>query len=179
MEDIFDLRQRIARIGSADWFGWWESNSLTSAGAYALERVFRRTAKLTAADLAIRAAKLRHDQTVPSEPLVHLFNFGEEFEGAFGRWLIARKTDGWTPGSLPGHPPPDGMDSVEAALKQLDLPTSTSSGKRESQALLFLGTLDRRDLHDPTQLHEPAAALASGYSTAEAGKFTVPFFRLR
>ena len=82
-EDLFLIRRAIARIGEADWMRWWDSNALNDAGDIAIPRLFRRTPQLTAAHMAIIGARARHDGAVPREPLVHLFNLGEELGGAF------------------------------------------------------------------------------------------------
>jgi hypothetical protein len=115
-EQLFRFRHAVARIGEADWFGWWESNALTDAGHYAIPRLFRRTPALSAAHIAFVAARSRQDAAVPREPLVHLFNFGELAEGAFERWLITRKAEGWIPEQLPASPSDHLRGSVTESL---------------------------------------------------------------
>lgn len=178
MQQIFDLRQRIARIGSADWLGWWESNALTPAGAYALGKLFRRTPRLTAAHLGIRAARVRHDRAVPDEPLVHLFNFQEEFEGAFERWLIDRKGEGWEPPEVLKEPSDDAKSSGRSALEAVSLEAEEAINADLTNGHLVLGKVKRSQLDDMDSLHELAARLAVAYAAADPGRFVVPFFRI-
>ena len=179
MEAIFEIRRRVARAGSDDRLAWWESKALTPAGLYALERLFRRTAHLTAADLAIRAARLRHDRAVPQEPLVHLFNFGEGFEGSFERWLIDRKADAWTPPSLNGQVGDVGEHSVAQALEDLnlDLPR-TRRLSEEPNGCRVVGTVSPTALEAEYRFFDVARRLAAAYTPAVPGRFVVPYFRL-
>ena len=179
MEAIFEIRRRVARAGSADQLGWWESKALTPAGLYALKRLFRRTAHLTAADLAIRAARLRHDRAVPKEPLVHLFNFGERFEGSFERWLIDRKAEAWKPPSLNGLAGDVGEHSVARALEDLnlDLP-KTRKPSEEPNGCLVVGTVSPAALEAEGQLLDAARRLAAAYTPAVPGRLVVPYFRV-
>ena len=179
MEDIFDLRQKVARIGSNDWMGWWDSNALTLSGEYALKRLFRRSSRLTAAHLAIRSARIRHDHAVPQERLIHLFNFGEAFEGAFGRWLIDRKAEGWTPGDLVGEPEDPQKVSVAEALKSLDCDAPNESVEAPSQnGCLVLGRVSPTEVEEEGRRLELAKTLVGAYGAGSAGKLVVPYFRL-
>ena len=179
MEAIFEIRHRVARAGSADRLAWWESKALTPAGLYALERLFRRTAHLTAADLAIRAARLRHDRAVPQEPFVHLFNFGEGFEGSFERWLIDRKAEAWKPPSLDGQVGDVGEHSVAQALEDLnlDLPR-TRRLSEEPNGCIVVGTVSPAALEADDQCLDAARRLAAAYTPAIPGRLVVPYFRL-
>src|SRR5437016_28220 len=121
LEALFLARYRIARIGESDWLQWWSSNALSDEGQYVVGRLFRRTVRLSAAHVAIGAARARHDAQAPRAPVVHLFNFGDVIEGEFERWVIARKADGWQPPELSAPTARDDQ-SVPAALAAVGLP---------------------------------------------------------
>lgn len=170
LKAIFEIRRRVARIGSSDRLRWWDSKALTPAGLYALEQLFRHTAQLTAADLAIRAARLRHDRVVPRERLVHLFNFGEAFEGSFERWLIDRKREAWAPPFLADEP-------RAAALRDLDV-AGVDSTLEEQGGCVVLGTISSAVLGVQDSLLRTAGRLAATYARSAPGRLVVPYFRL-
>lgn len=180
LEELFDLRYRIARVGESDWLGWWESEALSGPGLYAMERLFRRTPRLTAAHVSILAARARHDQVVPKEDLVHLFNFGETFEGEFERWLIDRKADGWDPPELPEAPPDGASSSTESAFVALELPEEQGHGDAEDMnGLRVLGTIESQEMEEPVRRREIAGRLASAYRVGGPGELVVPYFRIQ
>ncbi len=175
LHDLFYLRRHLARIGEADWLRWWNSNALTDAGRYAMGRLFRRTPDLSAAHLAIAAARVRHDEAVPNEPLVHLFNLGEEHEGAFERWLIGQKAEGWTP-DVPPRPLDEQKRSAAAALQAVGVTPAelTTNGN----ATLALGTIPPTALSTAKERLQVARRLAAAYTASEPERLVVPFFRL-
>lgn len=168
--ELFSLRVAIARLGESDAFGWWNSYALTDVGEFALPRIFRRTPELTAAHLSLMAARLRHDQGVPKEPLIHLFNFGEAFEGSFERWLIEQKAEGQKP-ELPSKP---AVDSVASALKASGIDLVEAEGGPDH---LVLGTLREADLANPVARKKAATRLAGAYTASERGRLVIPYFR--
>lgn len=179
MEAIFEIRRRVARIGSSDRLAWWDSEALTPAGLYALERLFRRTAYLTAADLAIRAARLRHDRAVPQEPLVHLFNFGEAFEGSFERWLIDRKAEGWKPPTFADQQADAGEHCATTAVSDLNLDvTGMGEPPQERNGCVVLGTIPSATLEAEGALLDVARQLAAVYAAGVPEHLVVPYFRL-
>lgn len=179
LEAIFEIRCRVARIGSSDRLAWWDSEALTPAGLYALERLFRRTAHLTAADLAMRAARLRHDRAVPQEPLVHLFNFGEAFEGSFERWLIDRKAESWKPPALTDEREEVGEHSAATALTDLNLDvTGVGELPNERNGCVVLGSILPTEVEAEGTLFEVARRLAAAYVAAIPEHLVVPYFRL-
>lgn len=179
MEAIFEIRCRVARIGSSDRLAWWDSEALTPAGLYALERLFRRTFRLTAADLAIRAARLWHDRAVPQEPLVHLFNFGEAFEGSFERWLIDRKAESWIPPALTDQHADAREPWATTALSDLNLDvTGIGELPQERNGCVVLGTISPTGLEAEDTLLDLARRLAAVYAAGVPEQLVVPYFRL-
>lgn len=69
------LRFCIARAGQNDSMGWWEDDSLTTTGAYLLERIFPGAPAITGRKLALTAANLRHEAA-----LAHLDNVNHLFQ---------------------------------------------------------------------------------------------------
>lgn len=171
-QDLFGIRLAIARLGESDAFGWWSSHALTEAGEFALPRIFRRSPALAAAHLSLMAARLRHDQGVPKEPLVHLFNLGEAFEGAFERWLIERKAQRWQP-DLPAKP---AADSVAAALVSFGIDATGSADAGRDRILL--GAVRTSDIESPVTRNRTVMALAGAYAASGGGRLVIPYFRI-
>ncbi len=175
--ELFDLRRAIARIGQSDWLSWWDCHALTPTGDYVVPRLFRRTPELSAAHVAFMAARTEHERRLPEERVIHLFDFGEAREGAFERWLIARKSDGWRPGrSLPG-PAADSKQDTQRALKAVGLPVD---GVRSAEGrTLLVDTVDAGVLESATASLELARRLAEAYSASDVGGFVAPYVRVR
>jgi len=174
-EDLFAKRRAIARIGEGDWMRWWDSNALNDAGDILIPRLFRRTPHLSAAHMAMLAARARHDSAVPREPLIHLFNLGEVLEGAFERWLIQRKSEGWSP---PPMPPGDTSLGAGEALKALGLEPETDSGSIEGSHLV-LGDLEQATIDERAVRESVLRSLAGAYALGERGRLVVPYYRLK
>jgi hypothetical protein len=175
MERLFDLRRMIARLGESDWMRWWNSNALTDAGRYAMPRLFSRTAELSAAHVAIATARVRHDAAVPREPLVHLFNLSEAFEGAFERWLIGRKAEGLAIEPLP-RPTADQKQSSASALSALGIQTAPHPPVGGNT--VALGRVAADSLQNARERVQLAERLAAAYAASEPGRLVVPYFRL-
>lgn len=174
-DTLLALRTAIARIGENDWLRWWNSEALGPAGRYAAPRVFKRAPELAAAHMSILAARARHDGAVPKERLVHLFNLGEEAEGAFERWLIQRKAAGWTPAPLP-DPAPDQRESAASALRAVGIePAERQQGG--TNGFLVLGSVRTPDLEGERGRTRLVAELAAAYAAAAPGHLVIPYFR--
>jgi len=63
----------IARLGEADLEGWWSSQGLNRAVAFALAG-FRRTGAIVGAELALLSATRQHERVLPRPTAVHLFS---------------------------------------------------------------------------------------------------------
>lgn len=175
--ELFYLRRSIARIGQSDWLSWWDCHALTPTGDYVVPRLFRRTPELSAAHVAFMAARTEHERRLPEERMVHLFDFGEAREGAFERWLIARKSDGWRPEhSLPG-PDADSKPDTQRALEAVGL---SGDGVRSAEGrTLLVDTVDAGVLTNPTTFLELARQLAEAYGASDVGEFVAPYARVR
>jgi len=175
--ELFSLRHSIARIGQADWLAWWDCHALSPTGDYVVGRLFRRTPQFSAAHVAFLAARTEHRRRLPKERLVHLFDFGEAHEGTFERWLIARKSDGWTPDAEPPTPTGATKDDSGAALKAAGLSVNGSEPV-DGQAIL-LETVEERVLEDPAEVLKLARRLAAAYGASRKGKLVAPYIRVR
>lgn len=169
--DLLALRAAVARLGESDAFAWWRSHALTEAGEYALPRIFRRAPTLAAVHLSLMAARLRHDEAMPKEPVVHLFNLGEAFEGAFERWLIERKAEGWTPELRTARP----TGTVADALREAGIEPGS---ERADGDRILLGSLRPPDLENATSRRRIATRLAAAYAASDRGRLVVPYFRV-
>ena len=178
-ESLFLVRYRIARIGESDWLNWWSSNALSDEGQYVVARLFRRTVRATAAHLAIAAARTRHDAQAPHAPVVHLFNFGDEIEGEFERWIVARKADGWLPPELPA-PSPENSRSALSALNAADVLLGDDKATLDLPLgpPFVIGIVTRSGLRGNGRLLRAANQLARAYASVPVGAFTPPLFHL-
>lgn len=175
--EVFNLRRAIARIGQSDWLSWWDCHALTPTGDYVVPRLFRRTRELSAAHVAFVAARAEHERYLPKERVVHLFDFGEAKEGAFERWLVARKRDGWTPENpLPG-PTEESRQDTERALKAVGL--FGRSARSHAGQVVLVETVDADVLENPATILELAHRLAGSYSASGPGRFCAPYARVR
>jgi hypothetical protein len=72
---ILSLRLLIARAANQDSLQWWEDSSLTVTGDYLLERIFPVAPALAGRQLALAAARTRHDAACPAgRNILHLYH---------------------------------------------------------------------------------------------------------
>lgn len=175
--DLFTLRRAIARIGQADWLAWWDCHALSPTGDYVVGRLFRRTPQLSAAHIAFLSARAEHRHRLPKERLIHLFDFGEAHEGAFERWLIARKSDGWTPDAEVPTPTDETKDDPVAALKAAGV--SLNGSEPVEGRTLLLETVEEGPLEDAKEVLKLAWRLAAAYGASQKGTLVAPYVRVR
>ena len=76
---ILGLRLLIARAASKDSLAWWEDHSLTPEASFVLERIFPMQPDLAARNLALAAARARHQAACPSSRgIVHLYRLDSD-----------------------------------------------------------------------------------------------------
>ncbi|MFC1559068.1 BrxE family protein [Gemmatimonadota bacterium] len=178
VENIFQFRYAIARIGEADWLNWWTSHALGETGSYLIPRLFNRTPLLSAAHMAILSARTEQSRSLPREPLVHLFNLGTEFEGSFERWLIERKTNGWTPKPLPENPPDSARAGTRAALEVIGIVPNDSPLSPANRAF-SIGEIPQAHLTEVDRLETAAELLAGAYIASEPNQLIVPYLQIK
>lgn len=162
--------------------GWWECYALSPTGDVVVPRLFRRSAALSAAHVAFLAARFEHKRRLPKEPLVHLFDFGEEFEGGFERWLIGRKQEDWDPGRAlpqPGDEPGRATHDVFRAEEGSPTEVSPNGGDSPSAEILRVGEMSSSELTEPGRKVEVARQMKDAYRASKPGKLLAPFFRIR
>lgn len=147
---------------------------MSPAGRYVLSRLFPRATEFAAAHVAITAARVRHEAALPHERRVHLFHFGEDFEGAFERWLVGRKAER-TPVGDPPLPGAESDRSVADALAAAGIEPLEHGG---GEGALLLGTLSESALADPAARLAAAQRLAGAYAASGPGRLSAPYLRL-
>jgi hypothetical protein len=81
VETILRLRLIVCRAAQLDSLQWWDDQSLTTEGAFVVERLFGGRPRVAAAKIALAAARVRHWAAMPkSKNVVHLFDFGDDIE---------------------------------------------------------------------------------------------------
>ncbi len=78
---ILSLQLWLARAGQKDSLAWWEAESLTSSGEYVLGRLFPAIPTLAGRQLALAAARARHENAFADDPdALHLFRLDKAGE---------------------------------------------------------------------------------------------------
>lgn len=73
-EAVLSIRLLIARAANKDSLAWWDDESLSSQGAFLMDRIFPVAPRAAARSLALRAALSRHQAACAAEPqAIHLF----------------------------------------------------------------------------------------------------------
>jgi hypothetical protein len=111
---VLALRLLIARAANKDSLDWWDDESLTSQGAFLLERIFPVAPSTAARSLALRATLLRHQAALAPEPqALHLFRLdADNQDGLALRWA--------SPAPLPVPEEPIGaMEALQSRLVEL------------------------------------------------------------
>lgn len=91
LKKILEFRSLIARLGEKDLFGWWDSETLTSAGRVVLSRLFPKTGTYAGIELSIEAARLTHVALLSELKAVSLFGLTQLFEKNIASYLYQCK----------------------------------------------------------------------------------------
>ncbi len=164
---LLHLQLLIARAGQRDSLQWWDDESLTSSGAYVVERVFVGAPQLTAQRLALRAAVSRHtDALADFYTATHLFHLDEQ-----------RQTEL----ALRGVPLPSDIDlqtpiSDMTAFRDRLLSIVGTAPNYEPVGKVGLNNTQRIRLStNASPILEKAAALAWTYAASKVGKPVFPY----
>ena len=171
---LFRYRVSIARIGETDLFHWWESSALTDEGRYALSRLFRQTAEWAAIELAIEAARLRHEALVPPGEHLTLFNLGPVVEYTFTAWLQRVRARGGL-GSIAAFPKMAGIahGSVAEAFQDLGLPLNEIKPRLITDRAIQVAHSSSDELQ--TQPLRVLRSLLAGYGWGSRQQFLAPY----
>jgi len=113
-EELLVLRLLIARAANKDSLAWWDDESLSSHGAFLLNRIFPVAPQTAARSLALRAARSRHEAACASEPnALYLFRLDAANQDELAVRQVALATL-----SVPEEPIGT-MDALRAKLIQL------------------------------------------------------------
>lgn len=169
---VLRFRHLIARLGERDLFGWWDCEAGSEAGLYLLQRLFPRTARWVACDLAVRSARVRHQALVPPVPCVHLFDLGPKNEARLADLFLSLKAQGAEEVLPPVLPPTVTFQGVGQTLAACGLDPVAGDIQERT---VSLGDVTPDQLDAPEQL---ASQLAAAYGYSRPGQVVVPYFRL-
>jgi hypothetical protein len=161
----------VARLGEADLSGWWNSRGCSEAGQYVLGGAFPRTWPVTALQLAVVSAAIRHDDELKRPSAVHLFSDQLPFKRLAIHWLgeqkLARQPDplvkalaAWT---------------KDRACREL---AEWAGGPPKGELVgpgRRLGALSQKEIGQPDQLERVARALAGCYP-GESNVVRLPYY---
>ena len=177
MSLLLRYRLAIARLGERDLFHWWESSALTEEGRYALARLFRQTAMWAAIQLAMEAARARHEALVPPGARITLFDLGRDIEDSFDTWISRSRTEnGAQMFDLPAVLEAS-RSSVRQALAVFDLPLQEIKPKALGDRTIHVAQIDPDELRQDTS--GVVSKLLTAYSRSDRQKFLAPYVTLR
>ena len=174
---LLRCRLMIARLGERDLFHWWESNSLTDEGRYALGRLFRNTSAWAASSLAIEAARARHEAVVPPGPHITLFNLGPEVEDAYESWLGGRKFEDIAETISIPRASDGAQSSVGEMFTVLDVVTEEMKPRAVGDRTIHLAQVTLDELRKDVDRF--VRVLLGAYRRSEKDKFLAPYMTLK
>lgn len=158
----------VVRLGDADQLGWWRSHSVDETAEYVLGEAFPSTWMASGLELAMESARVRHEQLLERSTQVHLLSDYLPFHRQLRDWLIERKLER-------DFKPLEWLRSVSADELRAELPEPVE-GERRAEGL-YLGELQRSQLHDQEALATTLSTLLAGYASLDQG-FVAPYVDL-
>lgn len=174
---LLNYRLAVARIGERDLFHWWESNALTEEGQFALRRLFRQSFMWVGVDLALEAARLRHEVLIPAGVRITLFNLGPEIEDSFSSWINRAKADNQIEAVKIPIVPEAARTTVAEAFSALKVPIEEVKPKEGGDRAIHIGQVDRHDLR--TDALRVVRILLAAYLNSSKAKFIAPYATLK
>jgi hypothetical protein len=160
----------IIRAGEKDSLKWWDDESLSEAGLFALSRVLPRNPRAAAVRLAYLAARERHRGVLVSAGVQGATTLLDFVEPA-----LATSQEGASLVTVVRDEPITSVDRLRTRLHELasevtaiEIPASSGEG------LLDLSDFVGRAAPGP---EGRAALLAAGYLQGQVGKPVIPYFR--
>jgi hypothetical protein len=156
----------VARAGQKDSLGWWDDESLTDAGRFALSKIFPRNPGRAALRLAFESAKGRHAGVLAAAGVTHattLLDLAEPF--------VEDLSSTSNPWSTPIATPEDFRHELLACAPdaaRVRVPSPDLTGLLDLTALAG---------HGAEKLVERAVTLAAGYLLGQTAKPVFPFIR--
>jgi len=162
-ERVARIALLVARAGQKDSLAWWDDESLTEAGRFALTKIFPRNPARAALRLAFESAKGRHAGVLAAARVTQvttLLDLAEPF--------VEELSSDSNPWSAP-------IVSAEDLRRQLLL-LAPDAGTLTLPTPDLAGLLDLTSCDAQTELHK-ATTLAAGYLLGQKGKPVFPFMR--
>jgi hypothetical protein len=161
------LRLRIARVGQSDSMNWWEDDSLTTNGAYLLERLFPGAPDAAGRKLALAAATSRHQAALAHlDHANHLFRLAEESRV---KLILRDLKDTPTPDHLK---PLNSIDSLHDLLRDI---TNLRPEYEVVHRFRANRTMEIRLVNHKSGILDQATALAWAYLEGDVGDPVFPY----
>lgn len=166
---LLRLRTVIARAAQKDSLQWWEDESLTSQGAFLLERIFPGAPGQSGRNLALGAATMRHQAALQSlDNAIHLFRMSSaNIDQLAMRALRGHFEEGVTNFTSP-------IPDFDALRQHLLAITGKPSHYERMGALSDQNGLRIRLAKPPTDFVDRANALAWAYLEGDVGQPVFP-----
>ncbi|MCL6478741.1 MAG: BrxE family protein [Peptococcaceae bacterium] len=196
---ILVLRSLIARLGEKDFFGWWDSEVLTSAGQVALGRLFPKTGAWAGIELSIRAARLIHANLLSELRAVSLFDITQPYEKTIDDFFYRAKAKATQASDALDSKESFDIGNIVQIVSRINPDSSydartilASSGLisvnlieqvisyrgQESGKLFCLGELGSQEL-STQKFVKHAERLAAAYSLSSPGNLVVPYYLIK
>ena len=181
IDELVRLRALLARYGESDQRGWWTWQMLTDERVYVAERLFSRTHRWAAIELATAAVTFAEEARLNQRIGVTLFHMPRSIERAVDLRLRKLKIEALNPTELVGVDIfGDRLPTLEEALREATgtVPVPRSSNGEEDGELLCLGEVTWQDLEKPDKLQPVIHRLAWAYVRSPRGSLRLPYFKL-
>lgn len=180
VDHILVLRKIIAGAGERDSLGWWDSDALSSAGSYVLQRIFPRSASWAGIRLAIEAATIRHRMILGNQPALSLFALGEEWESQTNKGLKHRYSSAeppFTPGSVQSPSDLLALFQESDVLRLQGWVAPRPLELFESHAM-EVGQVRDAKMLSPEDIVQWVSILAVSYAQGDKGRLVIPYLRV-
>lgn len=177
---VLRLRLIVARAGEKDSLGWWDSDALSPAGAYVLQRIFPRSASWARIGLAIEAATIRHKVMLESEPALSLFTLRAEWEHRVFAYLERLRRERQAvpiPGAIHSSSELAELLRESGGLRPDEFPAPEPEGLFEPQ-VLQVGQIQNQAPPSAQEVLRLAKLLAASYTKGDKGRLLVPYIRV-
>ncbi len=184
IDELLRIRALVARYGEPGQLDWWSTDILgPSGGAFVAERLFPRTYRWAAIELAIEAAAIIEKDRLNRRVGVTLFRMPEKLERSLDLRFRDLKIELRDPGELfPAIVFSEQLPPIEEAVERVlgQRPSDGTETEREDEGqLICLGGQTLVELDSPDRLQAVIRRLAWAYTDSPKGSLRVPYFRLK
>lgn len=177
---ILRLRLIVARAGEKDGLGWWDSDALSPAGAYVLQRIFPRSASWAGIELAIEAATIRHKGMLGSLPALSLFTLGAEWDhrvSGYMQHLLRERQVVPIPGTIQSSSELAELLRESGGVTSDDFPPPEAATLFEPQ-VLEVGQTQNQGPLSAEEVLRLVKLLTASYTRGDKGRLLVPYIRV-